>query len=180
MGCASTNGRVLPSMKHVVTTSGLRDFARLLYRATQQQNEPTPKRVELDSISVLSLLASASWNINLMLLDRFLRDLRFQPDAQLQRACRYATEVPVVVLVAQYKNAARTPKRAHLVYAECGRYRAAAAFFEDAVALIRAGEIVACPITALDEAVLTTSSLFALHLQRNRRVFPEHRTPPGA
>lgn len=178
-GCAVIVRPLVTSENDVATTTGPTEFVRLLHTATRpRSNHPTQKRVDLEPIDVLSLLAAASWNVSFMLLDRFLRDLGFRRVPEVQRACRYATVVPVVVLVTQYR--ARASKRAHLLYAECGRFRTSGAFFEDAVAIIRAGQIVAYPVPAIDESVLAASSLFAECFEAQRRDFPRRRTPPAA
>ena len=137
-------------------------FAQLLHRLVDER--PNGARrvpfVELDAIDVLSLLAAASWNVNFMILDRFLWEIGFRRQGHVHRAFRLSAGSPIVVLMARFARGPQSAPMAHLVFAESGRYRAAAAFLEDAVAFVRRGDVVTYPTAALDDSALADSSLY--------------------
>jgi hypothetical protein len=159
------------------------EFVRLLHRATQSPSVGAarlPKRVELDTIDVLSLLAAASWNVNFMLLDRFLRETGFLLVHRGQHACRYVADIPVVLLLVEFASRRHPVRHASLVFAECDRYRACGAFLEGAVAFIRDGDVVTCPVELVEESLLRASSLFAIAARPRRTDRPDERIPPAA
>ncbi|HKW48781.1 MAG TPA: hypothetical protein VJN70_15130 [Gemmatimonadaceae bacterium] len=158
----------------------LSQFARMLHSTLEVGGIASThlRRVNLDAVDMLSLIATASWNVNYLVLDGFLTEMGFSSRPKGNRACRIQTEVPVVILINEFRSRTRLDTRAHLVFAECGKYLASAAFLDDAVAFVRSGEIVTYPVTALDDAALASSSLCAVS-SRARNSSTEDRLPPG-
>src|SRR5438270_1587484 len=108
-------------------TNGL-NFVRLLHElATEPRKTLGHKCVDLDGIDILSLLAAASWNVNFMILTRFLADLEFERPHGGYHAARIATPIPLVVLVCEFVKRRSSARHAYLVFAEYGRYRATGA-----------------------------------------------------
>jgi hypothetical protein len=155
-------------------------FARLLAEIVEPHRTSSVKQVTLDAIDVLSLLAAASWNVNFMALDRFLRELGFLPRYRAQRACRLSADIPIVVLVAEFQRGPRSERRAQLVFVECGKYRASAAFFEDAIAFIRGADVVTYQVASLDDSTLVNSSFYAIAARDQPPGTSGNRIPPAA
>jgi hypothetical protein len=155
-------------------------LARILSRIAEPPVKPTLKRVELDPIDALSLVAAASWNVNYMILDRFLKELGFHPRYLGHTACRVILDQPVVVLVSEFQRGPRSDRRAHLLFVEVGRFRASAAYFEGAVALVREADVVTYPLTALDDPALACSSLYAFIRRDQHSASPGKDLPPAA
>ena len=155
-------------------------FVNVLSELVHYPSRTALKRVPLDAIDVLSLTATASWNVNFLMLDGFLRDLAFKRRYRTQRAWRINACAPIVVLVAEFQRDARGDDSAVLMFAECGKYRASAAFFEDAVAFTRSADIVTYQLAALDEADLLRSSLYAVMTIRNASDAIDKHLPPAA
>jgi len=150
------------------------DFVRLLYQAIEPpaRGVRSLRRVELERVDLLSLLAAASWNINFMLLERFLSELGFRRRQQLQRAHRILADLPVVILVAEFAQQASASSHAFLVYSECGRFRVSAAFLDGAVGFIRGTEVVTYPVTGLRDDLLLHSSAHGLSIRNSSSNLP--------
>lgn len=131
---------------------------RLRAAATGRRTAPEP--VELDALATISLLGEAATNVNCMLLQQFVDELGFRRRDEFAYAVRImTTQGALVVLTLEYEDGRQ---RSQLVYAEFGRVRLSAVFVSDDVAFIRGAHVVVCPFAAVNERVLTGTSLHVL------------------